>query len=651
MSSMPPILGRTSMLMAGDQLRQQLRATQRELFDAQRQISTGKRVDKPSDAPDEISAIQFLNQRLAERDQHHSNLNHAESMLNNVDSALQEANTMLRDARSLAQSQIGVGSDAETRETTALTIDAKIQGMMDLANRQFNNMSLFGGRGGAAPEGKVFESHLGGVIYRGSRENLKTDAGLSDNPEMTAAGSEAFGALSARIVSEVDLNPQASSDTQIENVKGAQNEGVRLGSVNVTVDGTTQQVDLSGADKLGDVVTRINNTVNDIDNTAGSLAVSGNGFALTANAGHTIQIADIGSGETAGDLGIDISATGGTTNGADVQRTLDPLTQLSDLGATVDFASGLNITQGTETKNADFSSANTIQDLQNEIEQLDMGLRLEINEDGDALNLISSVSGIELSVGENGGTTAQDLGLRNFGADTQLSDFRHGLGVENIQGENDFTVQLHDGTSFDVNIDGDKTVGDVITTIENAAAGAGLTVGAGNDFDVELAGSGNGLVVTDNTAGGNDFKIANMGQSVAADHLGISQNAGGANTLTGTDKAKVKVDGVFTHLIELRDSLRNDNELGITLAGDSLEEDLEQVTRAEAQIGVEAQRVRQQRQLSEDQKITEQQMLSQVQDAQMTDVISRFTQLQTQLRASLQTGAQTMQLSLLNFLR
>ncbi|MFW6059105.1 MAG: flagellin [Phycisphaeraceae bacterium] len=651
MSSISSIMSRTTMLMSSNQLQGQLRETQRMLLEAQNQISTGKRYNSPSDAPDRTAAMLFLQQRLGERNQHNGNLQHTETMLNNVDSALGEANELLRDAKSLTLSQIGVGADSESRANAATDIDAKLQALMDLANRQFNNVSLFGGRAGAGADGNVFESFLGGVRYLGSEDNLTGDTGLSNSPAMTATGNDAFGALSARIVSEVDLDPQASADTRITDIEGAQGEGVRLGTIQLDVNGTTANVDLTGVDKLGDVTTRINDAINTIDPTAGALAINGPGFELTANAGHTVTLADIGSGQTAADLGIDISATGATTAGGDLNRLLDPLTQLADLGAAIDFASGLTITQGDKTKTADFSTAQTIEDLQNEIDQLDLGLRLQINKDRTGLNLVSEVSGIELSVGENGGTTAQDLGLRNFGVNTSLSDLRHGLGVETVEGENDLEFALHDGTSFAVNLDGAQTVGDVINSIQAAATGAGLTVGAGNDLEIGLAANGNGFVFTDNTAGGDDFRIDNAGTSHAADHLGIHRNAGGDATITGADKATVKVDSVFTHLIDLRDSLRNDNELGITLAGDKLDTDLERLANTQAQVGIEGRRVRDEQSRSQEQQVAEESMLSEIQDADLSEVITRFMQLQAQLQASLQSGAQNMQLNLLNFLR
>ncbi len=84
----------------------------------------------------------------------------------------------------------------------------------------------------------------------------------------------------------------------------------------VSVDGTNVSVDLTNASTLGDVVSEINNAINGVTAGAGSLAVSANGFTLTAASGHTIQIGELAGGDTAAaDLGIDISASGTTTGG------------------------------------------------------------------------------------------------------------------------------------------------------------------------------------------------------------------------------------------------------------------------------------------------------------------------------------------------
>jgi flagellar hook-associated protein 3 FlgL len=284
------------------------------------------------------------------------------------------------------------------------------------------------------------------------------------------------------------------------------------------------------------------------------------------------------------------------------------------------------------------------------IDALNFGLRLTINEDGTGLDLVSEVSGIELSIGENGGTTAEDLGLRTLGNTTLLSDFRNRVGVQTSEaGEPDLDITLHDGTNFTVDLTAASTVADVLSLTQAAATTAGLTVGV--DFDIALASTGNGFTVTDNTVGGSDFIVTNAGLSFAAENLGIKVNAGSAATIDGADQSKVRVENMFTHLKELSSALRNNYEAGITLAGSSIEDDIDSVVSARARVGVQARRVDDQLTLIQDRDIQEQTMLSQLQDADLTEVLTRFQQLQLQLQASLQVGSAGQQLSLLDFLR
>jgi flagellar hook-associated protein 3 FlgL len=456
------------------------------------------------------------------------------------------------------------------------------------------------------------------------------------------------------VISLKDLDPQANGSTALADVNGTRNQGVQPGSIIVNIDGQELVVDLTNAVTLGDVATRVNAAIAQIDPTAGALSISGSGFALSAAAGHTLEIDDIGTGVTALDLGIAISATGTTVAGGDIDPRITQLTQLSDLGVAIDFSGGLKITQGGSTAVADFSAAVTVQDLMKEIQRLNLGLRMEINADGTAVDLVSEVSGINLSIAENGGTTAEDLGLRTFGLGTSLSDFRHGLGVQTSAGD-DFAIQLRDGRSFQVDVSGAGTVQDVLDRIRNAATAAGLSVGdvgdAGTDFNLGLRTNANGFQFEDGTTGGYDFRVTQLGESLAATHLGIYPGSTGGSTLQGTDTAQVRVESVFTHLINLRDSLLNDDSSGITLAGTAIERDVDNLTRARADVGVRAKRAEQQTERSKELGIAEQSLLSEIADADLTQVITRFTQLQQQLTASFQTAAQQLQLSLLDFLR
>ena len=639
---------RTTMLTQSDSLLFQLRKTNAELEEKLNQITTGRLLDKPSDDPSRVSAVQFLRQKLLEREQEEENLQHATSVLNLADQSLGEASEILREAQALALSQIGVGSDAGTRKTEAAVVDAQLRGLIDLANREFNGVGVFAGNSGASNGGVPFEDFLGGIRYTGTQENLRLDVGAIGNEPFNSNGLEAFGALSSRVKSQVDLDPRANAATSLADINGAQGRGFRAGTVQLQIDATSVNVDLTTADTLGDVVTRLNDAINAVDPTAGSVALTGAGYELTANAGRTITIRDLGSGDTAADLGLDVTAASATVAGGDLDPKLTDRTRLADLGVAVDLASGLRIEQGLETTVADFSSAQTVQDLRNVIDDLGLGLRLEINDDATGVDLITEVSGITLSVGENGGTTAADLGVRSLDTTTKLADFRDGVGVEINPDEADFAITLHDGTSFEVDLAGATTVRDVLDAIDAAASSAGLTPGV--EYSAGLALTGNGIALTDNTAGPGDFAVTQLNNSLAATHLGIYQNAGASNSLVGQDNAKVQAHNVFTHVMNLRDALLANDERGITLAGGRIDDDVDAVVQARAFVGVQAARLEDQRTVNDDRKITEQTMLSQLRDADLTETITRYTQLQQQLQASLTAGSQAQRLSLLDFL-
>ncbi len=655
----PPVSGRTSTNMLTSMLMNTLQKTQSEMAKRQLEIATGIRVHKPSDAPADASAIQAVQGQLEMRQQWDRNLSHAATTLDNTDAALGDVAGILHDAKGIASSQIGIGSDAETRAAEASVIEGQIQGLMEIANRRSAGVSLFAGRSGGSDE-PPFEDFMGGIRYTGAGENMTTNVGLQEPIAINSNGHESFGALSARVVGKVDLDPAAMEKTKLNDMRGVQGEGIRRGEVALTVNGEKLNVDLSSADTAGDVLTRVNDALGKLGADADSqLALVDGRFELTAAAGDDVAIADPSGGQAAKDLGIDLSAGGSTATGGELDPKLTEMTSLDAFRADGALNGELKITMGATTKVADFSEAETVRDMANEIDRLNMGLRLSVSEDGRGLTLITDVSGLELSIGEvEDGSTAGDLGLRTFGEQTALSDFQFGMrGVNAEEGKDDFAIHLKDGSSFEVNIDGAVKVADVIEKIEQAAADAGLDVGrpgdGGTDFNVGLAVEGNGLQLEDHTDPAPDgrFRVEQLGQSLAASDLGIARDMGEESTLIGEDKAKVRVESVFTHLMHLRDALKDDDESGIVFAADRLEDDVDIVTQAQANVGIRGQRVAKQQERSEELKIAENIMLSDLRDADLTESITKFMQLQQQLEASLRSGSLGMQSSLLDFLR
>ncbi|NJL31867.1 MAG: hypothetical protein HC898_09675 [Phycisphaerales bacterium] len=588
MSRISTNIPRTTTMQSMNTLLSNLRRTQKNLFDAQNQVQTGLLVAKPSDAPSKTSAILLLQATLEARAQQKLNLAYASSIMANVDHALADTTDILQEAQSIGSSQIGIGSSSDTRKNQATVIDGQITALVDIANRQHQGVSLFGGNFTPGAPGSltgdrlfVFDSQLGGVRYSGTIENLKGDLGFDEPVGINSNGHEAFTAMSARVVGDRDLDPLATANTRLEDLNGARGLGVTTGALELTVNGVMTSVDLTTAQTMGDVMTRLNDAINQLDPAAGALSITAQGFTLTASAGYTISMNDTLTGTTAADLGLAISAAGASVAGGDVDPRLSLFTSLTALGVSVDTAGGLKVSQGGLTKTLDLTGATTVQDLINRMTALDMGLRMGISPDGSGLQLISEISGPAFSIGEvAGGTTATDLGIRSFSRSTTLDELNFGIGIHRTAGEDDFRVSLHDGSSFDVNLDGAISIGDVIDKVRNAAE---IALGAGNVgspgdagtlFNIGLALDGNGLAFEDGTAGGQNFRISALGTSLAASDLGILKDVSSGSNLVGDDVAKVRVEGVFTHMINLRDALVKDDSRGITLATAALGEDV-----------------------------------------------------------------------------
>ena len=88
-------------------------------------------------------------------------------------------------------------------------------------------------------------------------------------------------------------------------------------------------------------------------------------------------------------------------------------------GGDFDPFSGIQIVNGGKTYTVDFSSAQTVQDMLNAVQLSGAGVLAEINEEGTGLDFRSIISGADFAIGENGGSTASQLGLRSLDEENQ----------------------------------------------------------------------------------------------------------------------------------------------------------------------------------------------------------------------------------------
>jgi len=273
--------------------------------------------------------------------------------------------------------------------------------------------------------------------------------------------------------------------------------------------------------------------------------------------------------------------------GFGIQARLDPLDDLhggvgrvtpaggafqGGSGRNLDQTSGLQIVNGGQTYTVDFSDCTTVQDLLNKLNLCGAGLLAQINAAGTGIDVRSRLSGCDFAIGENGGTTATDLGLRSLTTSSLLEDFNHGGGVHDSQippqyaqatfqfsaasssliftavdggtASNGYTIDFVNsggasgsegvsivGNQITVSVVPGVTTANTVVELFNSASGVSGLFRAALDTNAEPANTGNGAVglgsqvTSGGTVGDADFTIT----TVAGDTFSVDIN--GCTTL------------------------------------------------------------------------------------------------------------------------
>jgi len=451
---------------------------------------------------------------------------------------------------------------------------------------------------------------------------------------------------------------------------------------------------------------------------------------------------------------VDLAATGTTSGGS---------------GITLDVASGLHIVNDGKTYEVDLSTAKTVEDLLNRIEGSGAGLNAEINASRTGIDVRSRLSGVDFSIGENGGTTASELGIRTLTDSVRLEDLNKGRGVDSVDGT-DFFVVRNDGTQLAIDVSGAETVGDVLnrinthpgnqdgaaavvarlarfgngielvddnpsgvdangqpnalkvvrvttsraaidlglvpdgqdqgllTSAATAPSGVATLTGPNNDFNITAAAPGTSfgntrIVLANGTAVGDQALInydaasatltidvdptatravtvvaavnaagtfqaslntdagPNDGSGLVVDSGQVAVlSPGSPERLTGADVHARETEGLFNTLLRLRTALRAGDIGEIERTLQMLDTDTNRINASRAEVGVRQQTAEVTQQRLEEEQIDLKRSLSDEIDVDLAKAISDFTARQSAFQASLQTSAQLLKLTLLDFL-
>ncbi len=522
----------------------QTQSDQVDLFKLQTEVSTGQRLQLPSDdAPAALRAIS-LQRLLAQKTQIQTNVTANTTVLTAADSALSQVSSILNGVLGEAVSAAGNTSSVDQRQQAVNDVDQALEALVNLANSKSAGQYLFSG---SKTQVQPYTYNGQYVQYNGNEGASPTYVDLNRLFNASIPGTDAFGGLSQQMQG-VALNPQTSNSTVLSTINNGagidKNPSITV-SINTGTSTVSSVIDLSKAVTLGDVARLIEQGAP--VGTTIKASVNGTGLTLTTSSG-SLTVGEVGEGKSANELGIATvkgAAQTSTINGNPLNPTIAKTTSLDSLLGTkaqavlqssgsnndivlsaaqngaafndvrvvfandgtaghetaaydatdplnktltvhiqsgfstasgvaaainadgtfqasidyhdrtsaaaqgtgpviandfgqitaggdkqaLDTGAGLIISNGGKSATIDTSGAKTVEDLLNEINGAGLGLVAEINSDSSGINVRSTLSGTGLTIGENGGQLATQLGIRTYTADTKLADFNGGVGA------------------------------------------------------------------------------------------------------------------------------------------------------------------------------------------------------------------------------
>lgn len=229
---------RVTTKMTADNSVYNLQQSRIKLDSLQGQISSGKKIQTPSDDPIAARQLLDLEDKLKAGDQYQGNIEKAKVWLNVTDTALGGISDMIRQARSVA-AQIGSGSTDPTVVSNAVSQLTEIKRqLVNLGNTQLGDQYIFSGFNDATPPFTYTAPPGPNASYAGTSDsiNVAIDKGASSQLAMNITGDRVLtnvGSTGINLLNEIDNligginanNPAAisSAASQIEKTSAETN--------------------------------------------------------------------------------------------------------------------------------------------------------------------------------------------------------------------------------------------------------------------------------------------------------------------------------------------------------------------------------------------------------------------------------------------
>jgi len=628
----------------------QLNADQLAIQKQYDQLSTGKRVNRVSDDPAAAGRAITLQRGISQVEQLSRNAGVTDSFYTATDSSLSRLSDALIDARGATVEAAQNILSVDERRAHALTIRGALESAVAAGNSLFRDHQLLGG---VLQNKEALTFDGADVVFDGTDAVAKTNVGGGSLIPTGVSGNDALG-LANRVFKGQSLTASVEPSTLLADLRGG--KGVSPGLLRISAGGNFQDVDLRFASNVGDVVDVLQSLK--FEGRSLEVSIQPDGLAITFADGlpGTLAIQDAAGESMAKDLSISNPSGAAppiVVNGLRPRVTEATLLSKLNGGVGIDVTAGIQIVSGVKKVTVDLSDARTVGDVLVAINRSGADVRAELDTKTGGLDIRALRSGVDYSIGENGGNAATNLGIRTASETTKLSDLNNGRGIGTNEFGIDFSITRPDGTKLDFDLAGAQTIDDVLILIRDHPSNQDA-----RRITASLNPTGNGIQLIA-PPGLAPIRVSRESDSNAAEILGFVKKGettasgvldGPFAKFTGNDYAPREAGGTIDTLIRLETAVRDGDTNEIARLQGLLDDGFDKATAIRGRVGIWSQSVQNLRTAADDQAINLKGELSIEVDADLATVISELNSRQASLEASLRVIGQTARLTLLDFL-
>jgi len=621
-------------------------------LDLQTEISTGRRINKPSDDPLGTLRDMDYREKLHKIEQHQLNVSTATNWQRNYDTLLSDAKNLVTNANELAISMSNDSYDASARAASAQEVSAIFARLVNLANTEEGSKSVFSGyRTGAA----AFTGSPAGVVYHGDTGSFELEVQDGLSMQVNQIGSEVFLAQLSTLGGDADLQVAVTATTLLSDLHGGEGvdltDGATPGTITITDHnlGLTSTIDFNAGPAVvtvQDVLDRLNSqlALDGITDITAQLGPSGNHIMFEANpsglvtTGTKLEVLHQGAG-------VDMNPgrillTDGVN--PDIEIDLSGSTDLNDIITKFNAQAPALVTMQIDpagNKGLQIIDANAVP-LGLSVEEaglteataMQLGIMGEIGVSMIGQDLDPSIN---MEVAETTGTTAADLGiLAEFTASYFGGDLNPNLIVT------DSLSILNNGAGFEL---GEIVIaqGLISRTIDLGSPSI-LTV---QDMLDAINFSGLDVTASINDAG-SGIQIVNNDTSMS---LTIEDaQAGGALT---KNLGLYGSSDVMGSMLVLTRAMENNDADGIRQLVGNMEDSIDHLLTMRARVGARWGQLEQISATNQENDLRYVSLLAETEDADLTKLITKLATYENNYQVSLAAAARIIQPTLMDFLR